>query len=332
MRLLQHKFRERHYAKSATRRRVTLRAPAHPGRIVGCVLAAVAVVAGALVWGNHLKAESDAYRADREAGRWTLGESVATPMPAAVPEVHLVEIIPEGNVGDILIAGSHDGVILPIRDSEGRLNYHADVAEEAGLVYAPEAVSLADDVARVSRRGLHVTCVFEVTAFADPEADAAVTAYRRGLELALLRAYAAAGANDLLLLGLPAGSDAADRKTVAFLTELTSLLADLEEPPAVGVALPLSSLAGEEQPYAGNLTPGRIRSACQYLALDLRGEDAASLESLLPDLQYAYVRHSLRLLCNKADGAAVEVVLGHGFMRVFEMNGPELTASETANE
>ena len=47
------------------------RRPAHPGRIVALVLTALLSVAAALGLGTHLKARSDAHRAEVEKGQWT---------------------------------------------------------------------------------------------------------------------------------------------------------------------------------------------------------------------------------------------------------------------
>jgi hypothetical protein len=201
---------------------------------------------------------------------------------------------------------------------------------------ASDAPSLAEDVARISKRGLNVTCVYTLTCFT--AADPAVAAYRRGLDLALLREFASARPDDILLLGLPSGNDTADRRAVDFLNELDALLADLPARPAIGAALPPSAFATEEPTsngataedgnttqaplYAGNISPARILAACDYLAMDLRSMSAVGVDTLLPHIQFAYVRHSLRLLVNQHDRDGVERVLDRGFERVFEMEPP----------
>ncbi len=308
--------------RRSTKKRAVFRPPQHPGRLIAIALIAVTVVSGALVWGNVLKERSDAYRADQEAGRWTLPPTPESNRPTIVPEVQLLEIKPEGNVGDILINNSHDGVLLPLRDSSGRLNYLSNTATEAGIPVSDGAPELSADVARVRRRGLHVSGVFYVSCFS--ESTVSLQTYHRGLELALLCEYALAGMNDLLLLGLPSGDDTADAMTIAFLNELDTLLSTLENPPAVGVALPLTSLEGEPDEsgtpvYAGEMTPGRIALACDYLALDLRDQSAEDMDALLPRLSYAYMRHELRLLTDESNGAIAKDLFSHGFRRIFEM-------------
>ena len=306
-----------------TKKRAGLRPPEHPGRMIAIVAAAVGVIILALVWGSHLKAKSDAYRAAQEAGEWLLDRETVTPLPVSVPDLRAVEITPEGNVGDILIAGKHDGVILPLYDGTGTMAYRFAIGEAAGLATVPDAPLLADDVARVSRRGLRVIGVFTVTCFDAP--DTAAFAYRRGLDLAMLYECAAAGVDDILLIGLPAGDESRDRRTLDFLAELKELLAPLESKPAVGVAIePLALSNGDVDEngrplYAGNPTPARLRGGCDYMALDLRNHTSEEIGDMLPGLQYAYVRHSLRLLLDREATDTVEDVLSHGFERVFEL-------------
>ncbi len=318
----------RRFRRHSTKKRSVFRPPAHPGRLAAIVLAAVAVIVLALVWGNALKRQSDAYRADKEAGRWTLSPETPPARPSTAAEVHLLEIKPEGNVGDIFSYKTHDGVLLPLRDADGSLYYLSEVASEAGISVPADAIALEKDVARVSKRPLHVSGIFHVTCFDAP--DTATQTYRRGLELALLCEYAASGINDILLVGLPAGSETDDRRTVAFLEELNTLLASLSDRPAIGVALPLSALENDsDEPdvesdiLAGELSPGRIGRVSDYLALDLRDVSAEAMDTLLPRLGYAYQRHSLRMMVDRAAPAVAEDLRSHGFDRVFEMRTDE---------
>lgn len=338
---------QRRLARGSMKQGTVLRRPAHPGRILAIVLAVLSVVTAALLTGGYLKARSDAFRQDRENGNWTLEENVTPQNPVSVPDIRAVSIRPEGNVGDILIAGEHGGIILPLQDGDGTLLYASDVAAAAHLPLASSPVDLSADVARVQKRELNVTCAITLTCFT--EADPSLRVFRRGLELALLREYAEAGMDDLLLMGLPAGNRTADRQTMEFLQELRTLLADLSSPPAIGVALPGTAFATDEtytppaDPtadeiagipegtaplYAGNITPARLRTACDYIALDLRDKSPDEAAAILPHIRYAYVRHSLRLLIDRTDTATLEDVLSHGFSRVFEMDTPRAEAEK----
>jgi hypothetical protein len=80
--------------------------------------------------------------------------------------------------------------------------------------------------------------------------------------------------------------------------------------------------------YAGEISPGRILAACDYLAMDLRSMSSVGISTLLPDIQFPYVRYSLRLLVNANDREAVESVLKRGYERVFEMEPPPAGSAE----
>lgn len=334
-----------HFARGSTKKRTRLKSSVRPWQILTLILCGLTGVILALVWGNHLKAKSDAYRDKAALGDWTVDAAIADPIPVDVPDIRAVEILPEGNVGDILIAGKHGGVILPLCGDDGTPLYASSVGSAAGVAIPAGAPSLTDDIARVSRRGLNVTVVYTVTCFS--AVGTAEATFRRGLDLALLRECAEACPDDILLLGLPAGSDTNDRKAMDFLSELNALLADLPARPAVGVALPPSAFASDtltegtgftqgsvsdssetetapaDRPlYAGNLSPARLLTACDYLAMDLRNMSAVGVSTLLPDIQFSYVRYSLRLLVDTNDRDAVESILTHGYERVFEMEPP----------
>ena len=326
-----------HFARGSTKKRSRRKRFIRPWQILVPSLCGLAGIVLALVLGNYLQAKSDAYRENEgEADRISPTETVES-LPVPVPDIRSIRIRPEGNVGDILIEGKYGGVILPLCDSAGVPLYASKVATAAGMAVSASAPSLTDDIARISRRELNVTLVYTVTCFSTP--DVAVSAYRRGLDLALLRECAEARPGDILLLGLPCGSDAADQLAMEFLTELEALLADLPGAPAIGVALPPSAFASggsdetssDTPQYAGNLSPARLLTHCDYVAMDLRSMSAVGVATLLPDIRYAYVRYSLRLLLNVGDQVAVSNTLEKGFERVFEME-PSASVGGNANE
>ena len=314
-------------ARGSTVKRARTKGKLYPWQILVPVLCGLAGVVLALALGNHLQKKSDEYREELHKNDWLTGDGPVESLPVSVPDIRAVAIKPEGNVGDILIAGKHGGVILPLCGDDGIPLYASKVASAAGMLVDPAAPDLADDVARVSKRGLNVTAVYTVTCFSTP--DPAVAAYRRGLDLALLLECAEARPDSILLLGLPSGSDENDRRAATFLTELSELMAGLSDRPAIGVAPPPSAFTAQsgtedgaetDSPlYAGTLSPARLLTYCDYLAMDLRNMSAVGVDTLLPHIQFAYVRHSLRLLVNIHDREAVEHALEHGYERVFEM-------------
>ncbi len=332
---------QRRFTRSSTNKGFVLKRPAHLGLLIAIVIAVVAVITLALLCGNHLKEKSDAYREAVSNRDWNVGEPAEPLKPMAVPDIRGISIQPGANVGDILMAGKHDGIILPLGSIRQTLRYPSEVGARAQIPADAESPNLADDVERIQNRDLNVTCVFTVTCFF--EQDASMAAYVRGLELAILREYAQAGMDDLLLLGLPYGTKDLDSDAVTFVQELRALLADLADPPAIGVALPLAAFQTDDAytpsadpemdelagiptdalpQYAGNMTPGRILLGCDYLALDLRSMGTAEVDAILPHIRYAYVRYSLRLLVSMQNSEATSNALEHGFERIFEMDIP----------
>ena len=322
-----------HFTRRTGRKpRLKLRPPAHPRRLAALVLCGVAGIVLALAVGTGLKARSEALREQLEKDEWTLDASMTAPDPIAVPDLRAITLETGGSVGDILIAGKHDGVLLELRDREGVPLYASAVGMAAKLPIAEDALSLSAEIARISGRDLYTVCTFTVTCF--DESDPALSAYTRGLELSLLREFAEAGMDELLLFGLPAGSDHEDALSMAFLTELRGLLGQLTEPPALGVALLPADFAGirhtapdtengaEAPIYGGNISPARLRTVCDYLVMDLRAMNPEQVDTLLPEIGYVYLRHSLRLAVNLWDSDTVTHALKHGFARILEMEPP----------
>ena len=325
------------YARGSTKKRTRSKRFIRPWQILVPTLSGLLAIALALALGNYLQAKSDEYR-EQGDGDWLTPDETVESLPVPVPDIRAVRISPEGNVGDILIAGQHGGVILPLCDSAGIPLYASKVATAAGMAVSPSAPSLTEDIDRISRRELNVTVVYTVTCFS--ATDTAVATYRRGLDLALLRECAEARPHDILLLGLPSGNNTADQHTMEFLAELNTLLSDLPGAPAVGVALPPSSFTSsagtDEDPdaplYAGTLSPARLLMHCDYVAMDLRAMSTVGISTLLPDIRYAYTRYNLRLLLNVSDREALSLTLKQGYERIFEMDPSPSVIGDTEEE
>ena len=146
------------YRRHSTKRRPVFRPPAHPGRLIAIILATIAVITLALVWGNALKRQSDAHRAAEEADQWTLppdeAEDKNTSVPAilteeadqwtlppdeaedkntSVPAILAEEIKPEGNVGDIKTVAVCNGFEIPYEELRFlTVFYKKQLAEQYG--------------------------------------------------------------------------------------------------------------------------------------------------------------------------------------------------------
>lgn len=279
----------------------------------------------ALIWGSYLKSQSDALAQAEAAGEWSLDEETATPViHVTPPALRAGYASPGGNLRRAEDA-SYGGVTLRLGACTKALPYTLNASKELDLSYASDAPSLASHVATLKSKGLYVIGVFEVTSF--NTADTATRTYRKGLEMTLLSLFASAGVNDILLTGLPAGSDDADALAVAYLKEVKELWATMPvSSPALGVALShgvFQSDVNQEDGspiYAGELTPGRMLKVCDYLALDLRGEGVGT-HDILYGMQYAYVRYSLRLLMPLSETSLITTTSGRGFGRILEYGG-----------
>ncbi len=289
------------------------------------ILLALAVIVGALVWGNILKARSDKIAADEEAGRWYLDTDVTTPVVhTSVPTLRSGYASPGGNMRR-LEDEAYRGATLHLGSCTSPLPYRVGASEEMALTYEGGAPSLSNHVKTLQANGLYVIGVFEITSF--DTSDPSLRAYRRGLEMTLLSLFAKAGIDDILLTGLPMGTDAADQAAVTYLREIRNTLATLPiSPPALGVTLSPPALQGDIDPdtgdpvYVGSLTPGRMLSVCDYLALDMIGHGSMA-DGILQGIQYAYVRYELRLLMSTREASLVYATSAHGFERILEYGG-----------
>ena len=314
---------------------------AFPWRLVLTIAgAAVGVILLALIIGGLLARRSEAQRRDEDA-LWTLSPEEETRPDVTVPAFRGRAIRPWGSLAGIASDGLDNGVTLNLSiGDDGSFPYTLAMADAAGLTSAPDAPPLSAEVQRLHSAGLRVCGVFNVEcmnmAYA---ADPAAAAFRRGVELSVLTAIAGTGIDEVLLVGLPAGTDAADSLSRAYLSELRRLIDNTGKATLIGVVMkpacfalrpeelnddgtPKDGTAGAgDVLYGGRLTPGRMLSACDYLVLDLRtyagAENADALEDLLSHIRYAYARYGLRLLYAEGDDAVSGAAYDHGFDRLM---------------
>lgn len=307
------------YARKATRG-FSASDPARRKRLIAVISCALAAVILALVWGNILKAQSDARRAAEEAGDWLLEENTAVPIPVSVPAVNAGYAPPSGKMtnSDKL---NLQGVTLDLGSATAPLPYQVELPTGAGMTVTENAPALASEVRRFKNAGLRVIGVFTVTSLNLP--DVTERTLRRGQEMTLLSLFAKAGVDEILLLGLPVGNNSLDAAATDYLLEIETLLASIPAAlPAVGVALHPSAFVGGVSEdgtllYAGSLTPGRMLAVCDYIALDLRGLGAQA-DGMLQGMQYAFVRYNLRLLTAQNQPELTEIAVERGFSRILE--------------
>lgn len=287
--------------------------------LLSCLLGGIAVVIAALLWGNVLKADSEAHRAAQEANQWLLDGKDVTPLPVNIPPYSAGFALPSGkmHMSDIL---DYQAVTFNLGSTLSPLPYGIELPAGSGMSISEGATTLEAEVARFHRAELYVIGVFTVTSVT--ATDDAERQLRQGQELALFSRFAEAGIDSLLLLGLPVGSDTLDKATTAYLSEIKSLWNTTSDP-ALGVALyptafvnPLQDPSGAAS-HAGSMTPGRLLAACDYLVLDLR-QSGDQAEALLKAFQYPFVRYNLRLLTSPDTAHITQLAVEHGFSRILE--------------
>lgn len=319
----------RRYSAGATRRHRYSPSPGFWRRVLliagGCIL----TVAVALCWGSALKRRSDAHREAELAGNWTAETGASLPQVNA-PEVRGLLVEPGGRPGNTL-RNADSAILWLSEDENGLLLYATAPAEAAGQAVAQGAPTLKSEISRLHGAGRRVIGLFEVQCLSGQE-GASATALRRGLELSLLTSAAEAGADELLLIGCPWGTDEADARSLTLLRELKALLAEVAPSVVLGVALPADAFRrteGETLPaalsdssdasdtaqpaYNGWLTPGRFLSVCDCLALDIRTLSIDKADDLLRGFRTSYARYGLRLLIT--DTAISELADSRGMRR-----------------
>lgn len=322
------KLRTARRFRSTARRTVRRRFPWRPVLLIlGVCLVSITA---ALIVGGILSNRADAAEQDtRPEDVFTLPPA-DTPAARPVPAFRGHTLAPGASPAPLTADVPDSGAVLVCSPAGDTFPYDLPLLPMLGLTAGDDAPTLASECTRLRAGGLRSCGVMPVTCFIGGD-DPAVTALLRGRELSLALACAEAGLDELLLTGLPCGTDSLDSLSVGFLTELRRLIAEAGCTTAVGAALMPDAFLPrpeelnerddeeEESPspvYAGSLTPARILSACDFLALDLRGQEAEEADSLLYGFRYAYVRFSLRLVCAEGDSGMVSAADRHGFARV----------------
>lgn len=281
--------------------------------------ACLVTVIAALVWGNYLKAESEALRLAESAGEWSLDTEIAIPLPVDAPEFHAGFAAPTQKMQTTQKL-DYDAATFDLGSCVSPLPYAVELPSASGMTVSDGAPALSAETGRFHRANLSVVGVFTVVSLeAESKAEEQLL---RGMEMSLLTLYAEAGIDSFLLLGLPQNAATAQ----AYLTEVKALLASIAPSVSVGVALLPNAFEGEAaidtadttdgSVYAGNPFPGQILAVCDYLALDLR--NCQDPDAILAYVSYAYMRYSLRLLTPLERPEVAAAAIGHGFGRIWE--------------
>lgn len=206
---------------------------------------------------------------------------------------------------------------VAVRHKDGSLSYHLNAGEKFPIDEMGERSfeTLCDNA---SDAGARVCAYFYVTSFdvEDEHEREIIKAY----EIALIAEIAESGADDILLLGL-----SVTENNVSEIEKFVSDAAKAAENAPVGVAIDRETvLLTEKEIYLA----GRMRAACDYLALDLtdlkvsdgeslgKDPDGNPLESrlseILGDFRYYIKTYSMRLIFAQAEYKLYEPALKLG--------------------
>lgn len=192
-----------------------------------------------------------------------------------------------------------------IRHKNGDIDYHFDIAEQYGIDNMDGTYPFASLCRVAHDAGGRICAYLYIGAFG--VADQYEREVRKAYEIALIREAAESGADDILLLGLEVNADN--------ISEIESFVARASvaagtTPLGVSVTVDTVALNDAEVYYAA-----RLRSACDYLALDLThlklpdgnspGVDAEGnklpslLETTLADHEYYIRSYPMRVLLSR---------------------------------
>ncbi len=192
-----------------------------------------------------------------------------------------------------------------IRHKDGSLDYYFETGNDAPLFSMNTEIKFSDLCESAYRAGGRVCAYMYITSFAieDKYMRDMVKAY----EISLIAEAARSGADDILLLGIEA-----TEQNIAEVEEFVARAAAASKNAPLGVAVSEEILrSAESESYLG----ARLKSACDYLALDLTymtladGESAgkdengeslpSKLEAMVEACEYYIKTYPVRLLFSK---------------------------------
>ncbi len=204
-----------------------------------------------------------------------------------------------------------------LRDADGFVTYHTDVAVSFGEDSGMGSRKLSDEVKTIRNGGGYVCGYFYSTAF--EEKDEYRRNIRKAYEIALINEAGKSGIDEILIIGLDPTEKNID-EVEAFVSEL-SLAAGKS---ALGV---LVSPAAVEMTDSGVYLVPRVRSVCDFVALDMRdmspdaasrknGDGVSELYGFLGNMEYYIKSDSLRLVFSKKNASLLEKATEYGITSV----------------
>ena len=230
-----------------------------PHRIPPIAIVAVCLAAAVLltvIAGNLLKLWLD----DETFRRFTAEETQppadeqAPPTLLRVPQVNAYPFVLGGNTDEIL---GKTAATVALNTPDGKLLYASEVGAFYGLEVS-EKIPLLESMESLSAAVPYLCGVFYASA---PRQESEAVRYAAALnEASLMREFIQAGADELLLCGLPLDS-ASLPSVLSYLQTVKQLLNDTP----VGIAFPLSLLITDE----GRWVLNELENNCDFFTVDL---------------------------------------------------------------
>ena len=281
-----------------------------PGGLIVVLVSLLIIVAGTILFGNHLKKQLESAALDTSEIPTVDTSDPFDPdpdMPAAVHDEALLSV--RGGYLDLsaiadaadlrsrveaVASGGYNAVAFVVIDGEGMLTYASPAATAASRLPAketlPTAENLAAAVSYAGELGLRACAVYTARP-EDTEADCAIAA-----ELAQ------AGFDEILIRGFEAHTALDGGVNDGILTYVRALraAADID----LGVCLGQEVYtAAQYAPYIENL----FRET-EFLAIDLTAADGETVTDLAEKLQGSFSAYLLRTVLDGADAEASAAV------------------------
>ena len=203
---------------------------------------------------------------------------------------------------------------VKLRGTDGMLVYASELGELKDFCSFDGDMDLAEEVEYIHNCGGRVRAYFYVHAFGVE--DTALRELYQAYEIALVSEAAGAGVDDIMLIGLEVDGGSID-ELERYVSRMSASVGDC----ALGVLVsPQLMLLTEQNIYYA----ARLRSVCDFLALDLRGlpENAdqvnegmelSLLENMAAQMEYYVSSYAMRAVLSKDNAVLYESAKALGF-------------------
>jgi hypothetical protein len=222
---------------------------------------------------------------------------------------------PTANVNSYIVKGITD-FSLYLRTSDGELAFSSKVAEKLGGIQAEDGKY---DLGAIADK-IHVSggrvCAYFYVGFLEIE-DVYLRELQKAYEIALINEASAFGADEIMLIGLEANEENIDE-----LQEYVSEAAFAAENAALGVLIaPETFKLSESDVYFAS----RLRSVCDFAALDLRDvpvasdgseEEVSELEKVISEMEFYVRSYNMRVVLATENAALYDEAKALGVVSI----------------